>query len=154
MCPCSAPAAPGARTAARFFEFCLQLESPQRVPPHLFEGLPDRSQGSPACTVETMPALGSHLHETGVAQRPELQRNRAECHVGHGPMDVSGAQLALPDQPQYFTPPRRGDGGQGRGVERHGINLDITKLVVKPGPSSEEPPRAGCPIADTPIPES
>src|SRR6185503_19774441 len=102
-------AGPGFRPATSAFEFGLDLEAPQRVGPHLLEQLAHRPEPFPLDAVVAVAPGRPYAHQPRLRQRPELQRYGAERHVGEGRIDGAGRELLVPEQPQDFPPPRRGD---------------------------------------------
>ena len=64
-----------------------------------------------------MAVLAAHADESRLAERAELQRDRAERDVRHGRVDVAGGDLAVPHQPQDLAAAGRRDGGQDGGIE-------------------------------------
>ena len=69
-----------------------------------------------------MPAVGACRDQPGGGQRAQLQGDGAEGDVGHGAMDVAGAQLGAPQQPQDLPTARGGQGGEDRRGD-HGHNF-------------------------------
>ena len=119
------------RTAPAVFELRLQLQPPQRIAPHPFERRGHGAERTAPRLVEAPAVLAPAVHQTRIAQRPKLQRDRPEGDIRHGGMDFSGAKLLLPDQPQDLPPAGRSDSAQNGRLEQHSINLDKTKMKVK-----------------------
>ena len=111
---------PGTRAAPGLAQLGVQLEPPERGVPDALQLLPDRAERVAPGAVVAEPALGADRHQPGVGQRLELQRHRAEGDVGHRRVDVPGAALLVPHQPQDLLPPGRGEHGQDRQHRRHG----------------------------------
>src|SRR5262245_32308789 len=97
--------AAGAWPASRAFELGLDLENPQRVGPHLLEQLPHRSQPLAVHAVVAVAPLGPHAHEPRLRERAQLERYRAERHVGKRRIDRARRQLFVPQQAQDLAPP-------------------------------------------------
>ena len=92
----------------------------------------DRPERVAPREVEAMAVRAPALDEPRLAQRAELQRDRAERDVGHRSVDVPRGELAIPHQAEDLAPARGGDGGERSGVQHDGVNLDQTKMNVKP----------------------
>jgi hypothetical protein len=57
--------------------------------------------------------------EAGIGERFQLERDRTKRYVRHGPMNVARRQLVVPQQPKDLASPRRGNGGEKRGLGSH-----------------------------------
>src|SRR5204862_3775215 len=93
-------------TAAGAFEFSLDLETPQRVSPHLLEQLAHRPQPLAPDAVVAVAAVRPHADEPRFCQRAQLQRNRSECDVRKGRVDGACRELLVPQEPKDFSTPR------------------------------------------------
>ena len=99
------------------FELRLQLQMPQRIAPHPFEGRGHGPERTAPRFVEAPAVFAPAVHQARFAQRPKLQRDRAEGDIRHGRMDFSGTKLLLPDQPQDLPPAGRSDSAQNGRLE-------------------------------------
>src|SRR5688572_24328824 len=106
------PAAARPRAAPRVFELRLHLQSPQGVVPHGFECGAEGTEGGAAREVKALPVLAAAGDEPGLAQRFQLERDRAERDVGQRRVDVTGGALAIPDESEDLAAARGGDGGK------------------------------------------
>lgn len=88
----------------------MELEAPQRIAPHPFENLTNRSKLIPPGAIEALTALGPQIDEAGLGERPQVQRDGTERDVGHRRVDRAGVQLLAPEQTQDLAAARRGDG--------------------------------------------
>ena len=93
----------------------------------LTNGVGRSSKPAQTIRVASMAMVGAAGHEPRIRQGAQLERHRAERHIRHRGMDLSGGALGLPHQPQDLAAAWRGEGGQNRGVE-HVLNLDQTKM--------------------------
>ena len=89
---------------------------PERVGPHRLEHGADRAERFTPDLVDAELRVRARLDETGIGQHFELQRDRAERHVGHRLMNGARRQLLVPEQPQDFAAAGRPDGGEQHGV--------------------------------------
>ena len=121
----------GTRAAPRLAQLGVQLEPPERVAPDALQLLPDRAERVAAGAVVAETALGADGHEPGVRQGLQLQRHGAERDVGHRRVDVPGAALLVPHQPQDLLPPGRREHGQDGQHRRHVNILVKTKLLSR-----------------------
>lgn len=144
--------ASGTRAASGLLQLRLQLEAPQRIVPHAFEHLTDRSQCFSSGSVEAIPPFGPDIDETSRREAPELQRHGPERHVGHRLVNGAGPQFPIPDQAENFAPARRGDGREHGRFKLHDFNLYKTKLLSSV--DSESPCVSIRPASPIPNPES
>ena len=126
---CLMTTASGTRAASGLLQLRLQLEAPQRIVPHAFEHLTDRSQCFSSGSVETIPPFGSYINESSRREATKLQRHGPERHVGHRLVNGAGPQFLIPDQAENFSPAWRGDGRKNGRFELHDFNLYKTKLL-------------------------
>ena len=84
------------------------------------------AESAAACPIESTLPFDTRIDESCILKNPQLQRNRAEGHIGHGRRNLSGLQFLAPDQTKDFTPPGRSDGIDRR--VGHGVNLYKTKI--------------------------
>jgi hypothetical protein len=116
--------APRARAASSFVQFRVKFEAPQRVAPHAFEHVPRGSQGFAAGSVETAASVGANGHQARLAQCAQLQRDGAECDVGHRGMNGAGPKLLVPHEPKNLPAAGRRDGREDGCFGWHIYNLD------------------------------
>jgi hypothetical protein len=117
-------AAARARAAARLLELGRQLQPPERVIPHALQHPSDRTERVPTRPIEALGLVGAALDQSGVDQRPKLQRDGAEGHIRHCACDVASGHFAIPGKTEDLAPPGGGDGGQCCGIELHVLILD------------------------------
>jgi len=90
----------GARAPTRFDKLCLKFEVPECVAPHPFEHPADRPEGVTSGMIEPAAAVRAPLDEPSLDERPQLQRDRAECDIRHGLVDRASRHLGAPHEPQ------------------------------------------------------
>src|SRR5204862_6807465 len=105
----------------------------ERVVPHRFEPLRQRTQIVLPRGVEALAALAPAAQEGSVLEPPEVLRHRPEGHVAQGAVDLARAALALPHQAEDLAPPGRAQALDHRG---HEDNLAKTKMLSRPFPGS------------------
>ena len=76
----------------------------------------DRTERVAADLIDAELRIRARLHEPGIGEHLELERDRAESDVRHGLVDGAGRQLAVPQQPQNLAAAGRPDGGQEGGI--------------------------------------
>jgi hypothetical protein len=91
-------------TTARFFELGGHLQSIEGVAPHFLEQSGNGAERFGAGSIEAVLLLHASSDEPGFGERSKLERDGAKRDIGEGSMNLSGRQLAIPDQAEDFAP--------------------------------------------------
>ncbi len=97
----------------------------------MFECGGDGREGVASRAIVAELLFASALDESGGGEGFQLQRDGAESDVVQCGVNLSGRLLTIPDEPQNFSASWRREGGEGGRGQRHGSNLDETKIQMQ-----------------------
>jgi hypothetical protein len=100
------------RPAPGFFEFRVELKTPESVIPHFFEYQRHRTEGLATNAVHPVLTICVAFHEARLKQHPKLKRHRAERDVRHRVVDSARREVPIPEESQDLAATRGNDGRQ------------------------------------------
>lgn len=100
----------GSGPPPRLLQFGLDLQAIKCVVPGRFKPESKRAQGIGLGPVETSAAIPPYHDQSGLLQDAEVLGNGPEGDIGECLVNIPGAGLAVPDQPEDFPASRSGDG--------------------------------------------